>query len=201
MSLAGAVTIVLAGTYTYLTDQTDGRLAVGRLGLPYAGASLAITQENLIGEPMRAPLPEAIAPCLWRVRVGYRRNWLPMSDSDVVPYPTLTETQRQELKETERLVISADVTRRSWHPAAGDAVLHSLFDSQADAQALADFLLAMFAPARELWELPLANTGHGIALNDNISVAWPRGGLADGKNLRVVGRTVSSNKVSLLGFG
>ncbi|MGB4101076.1 MAG: hypothetical protein WBK91_04130 [Alphaproteobacteria bacterium] len=201
MMLSGAITLVLAGTYTYLADQSDGRLAVGRLGLPYAGASLAISQENLIGEPMRVPLPDAIAPCLWRVRVGYRRNWLPMSDSDVVPYPTLTETQRQELKETERLAISADISRRSWHPAAGEAVLHSLFDSQADAQALADFLLTMFAPARELWELPLANTGHGIALNDNINVSWSRGGLADGKSLRVVGRTVSGNKVALLGFG
>lgn len=201
LSIGDAVAVILAGTYTYLTDLADGRMAVGRLGLPVAGSNIEINQSYLRDEPKRVPMPDSIAPCLWRMRVNYRRNWSPLSEAEIVPEPTLTTAERAALKQPFLVASQADSTRLSRHPAAGDVEMDSLYDEEVDAESLASYLLTLLAPGREFWDLPLGDTGHGIALNAPVNVVWPRGGLKAGKPMRVIGRSKAPSGVTLLGFG
>lgn len=139
---------------------------------------MAVNASHILSEPTRLELPDTVTPCIWRIAVGYRKNWTVMGDADLVPAPTITEALRQELKQNYRLDGTGlnDVARLTRHPGAIDMVVESLFDEQADAAALAAQIFAMFAPGRELWSIPLANTGHRVGINAAINLTWPRGG-------------------------
>ena len=77
-------------------------------------------------------------------------------------------------------------------------IFESLFDAEADAAALAAYLFNLFRPGRSLWVLPLANIGHSIMTGANLHVTWPRGELAGGKNMRVIGKSLEGRAVNLL---
>ena len=202
ISVQEAVQRVLTASYCYLVDLPDGRMAVGQIGLPGAGG-MSVNASHILNDPSRLELPDTVAPCLWRIAVGYRKNWTVMGDADLVPAPTITEALRQEYKQNYRLDGTGlnDSARLARHPGAIDMVVESLFDDQTDAAALAAQIFAMFAPGRELWSIPLANTGHRVGINAAINLVWPRGGLQEGRDLRVVGRTYDGRGVTLLAFG
>lgn len=202
LTIQDAVQRVLTASYCYLIDLPDGRLKIDQLGLP-GGNGLRIDNSLMSGDPVRLELPEAIAPCIWRISVAWRRNWTVMSDTDIVPAGTLTEEDRQQLKQAYRLDggSQSDSLRLTRHPGAVDMVLESLFYDQGDAAALAEHIFAMFAPGRELWSVPLPNTGHRIGINLPVKLTHPRGGLSGGRDFRVCGRTGAGRAVSLLLFG
>ena len=201
VTVAQAMASLCTATYTYLTTIADGRLAIGRLALPMMSGGLAIGVDNLIGKPERLALPAAVDPCVWRVRVGYRRNWRPLTDGELVPVGTITAAQRQEYKEEQRYVQAADTDRLQLHRAAKELELQTVIDEEADAQMLADFLLALFAPGRAAWQMPLPNIGHAMPMNYSVTLSWPRSGLRQGKNLRIAGKIIQRGKVTLVGFG
>ncbi|MGR0183218.1 hypothetical protein [Azospirillum aestuarii] len=199
--ISAAATEVAVAAAAWWGDAGDGLLSVGRLAAP-VGGGLAFGEEQILAEPEPMALPDAIGPCVWRVEAGYRRNWTPLSGTDIAPVPTIpTEERRQELAGQSRRVPVALAERQVKSPLAKPLTLETLFDAEADAATLCNNLLTLYAAGRRYYRVPVGMSGYLPRLGDTISVTWPRWGLAGGKALRVVGQRAQGRRVDLLCFG
>ncbi len=199
--ISAAATEVAVAAACWWGDAGDGLLSVGRLAAP-VGGGLAFGPEQIVAEVEPMALPDAIGPCVWRVEAGYRRNWTPLQGTDIAPVPTIaTEERRQQLADQSRRAAVGLVERQARNQLAKPLTLETLFDSEADAAALCNNLLTLYAAGRRYYRVPVGMAGYLPRLGDTISVTWPRYGLAGGKALRVVGQRAQGRKVDLLCFG
>lgn len=200
-TIAAAATEVAVAAACWWGDAGDGLLSVGRLASPLGGG-LALGPEQIVDEVEPVALPDDIGPCVWRVEAGYRRNWMPLSGTDIAPVPTIpTEDRRQELAAQSRRVTVGLPERQRKSPLAKALTLDTLFDAEADATALCNNLLTLYPPGRRYYRVPVGLAGYLPRLGDTISVTWPRWGLAGGKPLRLVGQRAQGRRVDLLCFG
>lgn len=185
LTYADALSAIAAGSACWWGDAGDGVITAARLAAPSGGGGILLDQESILGEvePLEAPAPA------WRVTVRYRRNWTPLALADVVPPPTITEARRQELTEPSRSVAVALPERRQRHALAQDITIESDLDEEADAVALANNMLSLYAPGRRLFRVPLGLAGWGLALGQQARLVWPRLGLAAGLDVRVVAQS------------
>lgn len=199
-TIAAAATEVAVAAAAWWGDAGDGLLSVGRLAAP-VGGGLAFGPEQIVGEVEAMALPDDIGPCVWRVEAGCRRNWTPLQGTDIAPAPTLTEQRRQELAAPSRRVAVGLTSRQSRNQLAKAITLETLFDAEADATALCNNLLDLYAAGRRYYRVPVGMAGYLARLGDTVQVTWPRFGLAGGKALRVVGQRAQGRRVDLLCFG
>ncbi|WP_421988528.1 hypothetical protein [Roseococcus sp.] len=178
-------------------DAGDGRIALGRLAAPDTDGGVLLDQEGILGEvePMAPPAT------LWRVVATYRRNWTQLSGTDLVPVPTITADRRGELQGASRQTAVAAPQRTTRNALAEELTIETLFDEEADAQALAQNLLDLYAPGRSYLRVPTGLSGLGLQLGQQARVVWPRHGLATGRNVRVVGQSLRGRGVDLLVLG
>jgi hypothetical protein len=188
--------IAMAGALWW-GDAGDGRIAVGRLAAPEADGGVLIDREGILSEvePMAPPAP------LWRVVAGYRRNWTPLSGTDLVQEPTITAARRLELQGASRSAPSALPSRQARNAQAEELSIETLYDEEADALSLANNLLELYAPGRSYLRVPTGLSGLGLQLGQQARVVWPRYGLAAGRNVRVVGQSLRGRAVDLLVLG
>lgn len=196
LSIGAAVTQVAAGAALYWGDDGTGRISVGRLAAPVQ-AGLMFDQRTIVGEVEELDPP----PTLWRLRMGYRRNWTTLSATDVVPAPTITEARRMDLIQPERVAVVADVPRRAQYLLAEDLAMPTLYDNEADAAGLGANLLSLYAPQRRVYRVPVGTSGYGVTLGQSVRVQWPRLGLAAGRDVRVLGQVARGSRVDLLVVG
>ncbi|CAO99374.1 hypothetical protein D9623_33560 (plasmid) [Azospirillum brasilense] len=200
-NISAAATEVAIAAAAWWGDAGDGLFSVGRLAAP-VGGGLAFGPEQIVDEVEPMALPDDIAPCIWRVDAGYRRNWTPLQGTDIAPVPSVpTEQRRQELAAQSRRSAVALIERQVRNQLAKPLVIESLFDAEADATALCNNLLTLYQQGRRYYRVPVGMSGYLPRLGDTISVTWPRWGLAGGKSLRVVGQRAQGRKVDLLCFG
>ena len=160
----------------------DGHIRAGRLSPPEdRTASLRLDQFNVLSvEPSTVPLTR------WRQRVMYRRNWVVQRGEDLAG--SVTDTRRQLLAEPGYVFTAADVSVKVRHLRAEDpAPLVSLYENEADAETLADFLLNLHSADRQLVFVPVKRLGYKLDLQQVVHLTWPRFGLSNGKNFMVVG--------------
>lgn len=198
-----ALNAVLSAAGCFWGDVGDGLMSVGRLSPPDGMGGYEFNQYNSMAEFEPLQLPDSFAPCIYRRTIGYRRNWQPLAGTDIIPVGgTMTETRRKELQEEIRIATITDSTRLSKNPLAQSPdMLGSLFDTEADAQALATAQMSLYAPGRMLARLVVGLDGYALQLNDVIKVTWPRYGLQSGKPFRVVGMAAKGRRVTLTLFG
>lgn len=202
-NISAAIDQICTGTFTFWGDIGDGLLGVYQLTDPALSTpTYEVNEYSILGELEPVNLPDNFGPTVWRRRVAYQLNWTPMSGTDIVPAPTITEARRKQLQDPNRLASIGISNRQVKNLLAVDApTLVSMFDNYSDGAALAQTLLDLYSPGRGLWNVPVGLFGYQIRLNDVIFLKWPRFGLNNGRNVRVVGLSYDGPKVTLTVFG
>jgi hypothetical protein len=163
-------------TSCFASWRTDalGRIRVDRYKLPeQRSPSLSLDETNAV-RVGALPLPQ---PPRWRQRVNYRRNWTQQTGADLASSVSATDRQFYEAP-WRTLTVTAPATQTRYPFAPDPAPLDTLFDEAADAEALADLLIDLFAPDRALWAVSLRSLGLAVDLNGAVALSCPRYGLA-----------------------
>lgn len=197
LTVAQACGVLMGHCAGHWGARRDGRIAVGRLAPP-APSAVRLDASHVAGEVERLRLPASIDPPNRRRRVGYRRNWTVQTDGFAAGADVAF------LENAYRFVIGADDRAAVRHLLSTDPPpVLSLFDEEADAQDLADFLIALYAPGRSLLRIPLRAPVPDVELGGCVTLEWPRHGLGPMAALRVVGisERCDERSVSLTAFG
>lgn len=195
LTFAEALTRLAAGGALWWGDDGTGRITANRVAAPNGSSGLLIDQTVILDEIEVLDAP-AIA---WRVTVGYRPNWTPLAGADLVS--SLTAARRLELTQARRSVAVSDAARRGRHAQALDLTLETLFDDEAEATGVAQNMLSLMRPGLSLFRVPCNAFGLGLALGSQARLVWPRYGLADGLDVRVVGQSIRGRRADLLVIG
>lgn len=194
---AEAINRLAASASFWWGDDGAGVISIGRLAAPQDTGGVILDEDVIVGDVERMDAP-AVA---WRVVASYRRNWTPLSSADVVPPPTITESRRAELIATSRTAAVSAEDRRARNAQAVEITHDTLFDGEADALAIGGNLLSLYAPGRGMWRVPLGLAGQALALGQQARLSWPRVGLSDGRNVRVVGHSLRNRRVDVTVLG
>lgn len=137
---------------------------------------------------------------VWKVTVGYQRNCT-LQLSDLLGSGTymnqsvvgaVTDERRIWLNAELRTVVAEDAALKERLPGAVELRVDTLLDSQADAEAEAARLLALFSVRRDRYRLTLPRRYFGgLGLGGVVRLTWDRFGLALGKLFSVIGEAVT----------
>jgi hypothetical protein len=174
----------------------DGALLVGLHGPPAAPSgtiSAALVEEAGLG------CPGTLRPA-WRVVVGYRPMVRPLADSEMPE--TVPGADRATLKEAFRTAVAENGGVLGAHRDAVEFRVDTALDGQAQAEALAQELLALLGRATRRWSVPLIGADPGRWLGQTWILRYPRFGLDAGVPCVVVGLEEGSDgRNSLLLWG
>jgi hypothetical protein len=194
-----------ASVHGYWIATRFGKFKLGRLLAP-SGSPVQTFESWRLLDPANALRritgPQEGIP-VWRVTVRYQRNWF-VQNSEQIDNSNVTELRREWLRNETRSITVSDDSVKARHPLAREIEIETLIDSEADAQTLADFLLATYSVRRDIYEIqtrcPCADT---VDLGDVISVDVPRFDLDGGKLFRVIGidEDLRSNTANLTIWG
>lgn len=185
VNISTAAARLLAGSFGVLGNDRRGRYFITRPAAPVSPSYL-LDILRIMDEPARVPLPASVAPCVWRVTAGYRRNWTVQNGGELAGGVSPAD---QDYYGRDGLASAPtfDATRLGAEINARDVAIGTYFDSAADAQATGVYLFAYFAPGRACYDVPLKQIGHLFDLGDVERVAWPRYGLDAGVDMAVIG--------------
>lgn len=158
----------------------DGRLRSGRLTNPADSAPVFYFQEADVLDL----LPDSTPTPRYRQRIGYQRRWV-VQTSDIAG--AVTDARKQFLAEPYSVVTAIDTTVQIRHLEALDPdPLISFYDEQANAQTLADTLLALHKVDRRQFSIVVKRLGYLLELGDAVSVTHSRLGSKSGSPFRIV---------------
>lgn len=138
---------------------------------------------------------------VYRVNLGYRRNFTLQSEADLAGAAL---TRLNFAGEEYRYAIATDASVQTAHLLAEELKVETLLTAEADAQAEATRLQALYGSRRDLLQLRIDNTyTEAVDLNDVIEIAVNRFDWGNGKNFRVIGKVenFSSNITVLIVWG
>jgi hypothetical protein len=124
----------------------------------------------------------------WKVSLDYARNWTVQTGNGIAG--DVTDDRRSYLSKEERTVIASDDTVKVPDPAAAVKTLTTLMALQADAQAEANRILALYKTHRDFGEVDTPLTIDAIQALDlgmTVAVAIPRFGYDSGRPLLITG--------------
>lgn len=183
---------IMAGINGWWAENRFGRIEVGLIALP-ASTPRATLRLKDIFELERVALPESMDPPMWRVRVGYGRNWTPMDITQIGTSIVSGDPARYAfLTEEFRFVTVEDVTIKQRNLRAQELTLFSAYAEEADGQALAEMLFEIYSVPRRLARLRTKRQGLKLPLGGTIAVDYPRYGLAGGVNVVVAGKGIAA---------
>lgn len=173
----------------WLTRDRDGVLRVGRLQEPALTADLTIykqdTLDDLVCEDDRAPNLS--------VTIGALRNWNPHLQTDFAT--SVTATDRARLSADYQITRSMTGLVDAFYAHADNApVKGTLLVTAADAAAEAERLAALYAKRRYFYTVTVLLdivTALSLKPGDTVNLVMPYFDLASGKNLLVVGITLT----------
>lgn len=188
--LSDMIDVVLGAIGAWWGANRFDMIEVGRLDLPgdkpvaYLGVADIISLDLM-------DTPATINPPLWRVRVGYQRNWTPNLSpiaGDVIGdrLTFLANEYRYGLHEDAALTVA--------HLRAQEISLPGLFANEADADAEATRLQTLYAGPFQLARIRTKLQGYLLPLNRTINVTYPRYGLSGGKNVIIVGQGIDASR-------
>ena len=197
-SVLDAISTLCQGGEFYWGDLGNSLLAIGKLAPVSENAAnvVGLGENFFLTDPETLTSPKAV----WRVKVGYQRNWTVLSENDILPAPTVPESRRKMLQESEMQVAVADTVRKRKHPNVEEVSISSFYRDKNDAEALAVSILARLKPDQGLWRVTVGLVGYGFKLGQQLRVDWTRHGLMN-KTVRLVGHHYRGPEVDLLVMG
>jgi hypothetical protein len=180
-----------SGLAWYAQDEF-GKIHVGKLGLP-AGPALATVEDVLRSEALER-LPHQVTEDgmpAWRVTVKWGENHTVQEKTSLAA--VLTEDAAQAayvewLGKQWRTAVAEDSTVKTAYPNAKEIEVETRLTSQADADALAAEILAMFKVPRDFWRIktPPAHLA-GVRLGTDVLFKHRRFGLNAGRLFTATG--------------
>ena len=174
----------------------DGKWTLGRLEAP--ATSAATFGRASVFDPLRELAP---APQVHKVRLGWGRNWRPMSDAEIAPAVSaanrvILAADWQWAEDSEADVLDED-------PDAEELVIQTALTDSADAVAEASRLLTLHGAARRLLPVTVASQPLASNLLDTATITLPRLGLDDGFDGVIVAldEAGGSNRVAVVLWG
>jgi hypothetical protein len=190
ISASSVIDAIMAGINGWWAENRFGRIEVGLVALPVAMPRATLRTKDIF-EIERLSLPDAMDPPLWRVRVGYGRNWSPMDITQIGTSIVSGNPARYSfLTEEFRFVTVEDVTIKIKNLRAQEFTLFSAYENEADAQTLADMIFEIYSVQRRLVRLRTKRQGLKLPLGGTIAIDYPRYGLSGGTNVVLVGKSV-----------
>lgn len=173
---------LIAGTACFAAFGRQGKLRAGRL-LVANGTPVAAFDEGNILAIERLPLAEGLSPRVWRVEVGYARNY---TAQERVAAGASSE-RRAFVAEPYRSSVREAAAIKSQSPLSRAVFIPPVLASEPDAQQLATEVFDLYSPARKLIRVEVPLAGLALELGEIVALTHPRFGLADGSLGRVVG--------------
>jgi hypothetical protein len=195
LTFAEALTRLAAGGALWWGDDGTGVITGNRVAAPGGNGGILIDQTVITAEIEVLDAPSVA----WRVTAGFRQNWTPQLGADLVS--AITDARRLELTEARRSVVALDAARRGRNAQALDVTIETLLDDEAEAQAVAQNVLSLMRPGLSLFRMPCNAFGLGLALGAQARLVWPRYGLSDGLDVRIVGQSIRGRRADLLVIG
>ncbi|MGE0155111.1 MAG: hypothetical protein AB7R90_21030 [Reyranellaceae bacterium] len=188
ISTGDAVADLLSGIGAFVGETAAGLFTVDRLEAPDAADDTISEVAQL--DLALSELPAEVTPCIWRLGVTWGVNWTPQNiqlDAANIPAARLAF-----IKVAARVAVAFDTDRQAIHRMAQDYVgvrppVRAYFRDEADAQAEAERLLALWAPGRQVLTIDVQDETHQAAIGDQFSVKSSRYGLETGAPCRVFG--------------
>lgn len=177
-----------------------GLLEIGIFTAPALPATDRVTHPDVI-DVDRDSLPSGLSPPPYRFRVAHQRNWTVQTSGLA---GATTDARRAFVAQPYRLAESSDTDVLNDHPFAQDPPpVESFFVEEADAQAEADRLLALYKNVNSLYRVVLKGRALTYELGSVVNVTFPRWDLTQGRLLRVVEleENATENTVTIVGFG
>ena len=203
-TVEAALEALAVGVFGWWGTDTDGA---------YQGGQLTPPEDQVPGltiEPwMLAAPPEAIGPPRppwWRVRIGYQALGRIQTDEQLAP--AVSATDRDAYGKASRTAPALDAGISAAYPSAVDGPdILSVFDLAADAQPLADQLLAVFGRPRRMFQARIRSGAGGFSwptmqLGACVALRWPQHrALAAGRPLIVQGVSARGDATTLTLWG
>lgn len=201
-----AVQQVLNSVGAWIAPNANGVLEVGRFDAPGTPVTTLTMDDIIRPDNMSFEVtndPGRGVP-VWRVVVRYKRNYTPLSGSEVAKCTQQNEDYKAYLATEWRERKAEDAAIKTKYKNAGELTIETCLTQPSDALAEATRLLSLYKARRDRVKVVLwAERGAGIKLNDTVTVQVPRFGYGAGRPMRVIGRDENraENIVTLDLFG
>lgn len=172
-----------------------GAFTVALLAAPGGTPADTYTAADILGDITREPLPAPVEPVAWRARVGWQRNYTVQDDLAAA----VTDAQRSFAAQFLRVAATEDsaiqsrrLLARDYGPGPG------LYADEADAEAEADRLFALWSVPRAQLRVPLPARAMVRDLGEAVHLRVARHGLSAGRPARVIGYALAATNVELM---
>lgn len=191
---AEVVRELLVGVGAWGGFSRSGAFTVGVLDSPVGVTPSGELTDREIVSVTRLPLPSEVDPVVWRVVVGYQKNYTVQNDFAAA----VTAAQRTFAAEPMRTAKQENATIQSRHLHALElGPLPGLYVNESDASAEATRLLNLWGSVRGMYEVKTRPLALNRDIGQVVTLRHPRHGFASGRAARVVGHAVRGWDVTL----
>ena len=170
----------------------DGKFQVGRVELPTGVADAEFDSTNIIEiTRMASAVPN------YQVRVGYKKNYRSMSETDFDS--SITDANRNYMVGDGDLSIAEDTAVQTPYPNSIALIVDSLFAGSSAASTEATRLLTLYKTQRDFYRILVKTQPYTLKLNDVVKITFNRYNLGSGKLFRVISivEDAANNEVEL----
>lgn len=171
----------------------QGVFTIGRVAAASGTPVLTLDSADILSIE-REPLPGPLEPVVWRLQVGWGRNYTVQTDvADLT-----ADADRTFAAEPLRVAVAEDAAIRTQHLLARDyGPVPALYRDQADAEAEAERLFELWGERRAQYRVQTPIEGMLADLGGVVQVTHPRHLLFNGAAGRVVGQAIRGSRVEL----
>lgn len=165
----------------YRSYNSQGQIIIGHL---------AFRNPKLTLEPPRvvAISRDRTPPPVWRIRMGYDRNWTLMAEADLTIPDDRDIDADYAINEYRRVVVE-NAAVLGQNPSAKDLELDTLYTDVFYAQAEAEELFDFYSAERHIYRVTATHIAFRLRVGDSIILKYPRFGLYDGRGFLVTSVT------------
>jgi len=170
----------------------DGKFQVGQVALATGSADAEFDKTTII-EITR----QASAVPNYQVRVGYKKNYRVMSESDFGS--SVTDANRDFMLREGDTAIATDTAIQTPYPNSTALIVDSFFAGSSAASTEATRLLNIYKTQRDFYRILVKTQPYTLKLNDVVKITFNRYNLSSGKLFRVISivEDAANNEVEL----
>ncbi|MCG8691012.1 MAG: hypothetical protein MI806_07360 [Minwuiales bacterium] len=176
---------LMVGIGGFVIGSAMGQVAVGEFAPPNPSPSFTLDHTQ-IWDVERVDPPAAVDPALSSVRMGWGRNYRPLTETEMDP-SDLTDDERQALSQEFREVVRTDTARKIAIAGAREtALIPTAFADAGNTEFFADRRLDLYDGERAPFRFKTGLVGFGLDINVSGFVTHPEfAELKAGRALRI----------------